>query len=259
MASSKRSSEAFFTKESRENAVLHEPQQVCTIVRNGECINIIFIFLEHFTWLCENFTWSCETAFYFSLSVLQSKPILFHFAWLCENSAWSCEMKKHAFSTPLCNLSHFFIFNPPPPPSIQLQSLVLVHFLFLIILIVYPPPFHFPFVTPCFKNHLRISPKLNKKALVSLASVAIYYLGIFGIITTQNLWNSWELVSKMCCFWVVINKIVTKFVLWIWNIDLVLVDLYYLGVLLDLLLFSLILWVILIESCLKLTFYFILF
>ena len=52
--------------------------------------------------------------------------------------------------------------------------------------IMYPPPFHFPFVTPCFKNHLRISPKLNKKPLVSLARVAMYYFGILGIITTQK-------------------------------------------------------------------------
>ena len=133
-----------------------------------------------------------------------TKPILFHFAWLCENFAWSCEIEKHVFPTPLCNFSHFFIFNPPSPPSIKLQSLVQMHFLFLIIHIVYPPPFHFPLVTPCFKNHLKISPKLNKKPLVSLARVAMYYLGILGIITTQKVWNSWKLVSKMCGFWVVI-------------------------------------------------------
>ena len=101
-----------------------------------------------------------------------AKPILFHFAWLCENFAWlcenfawSCKIEKHAFLTPLYNFSHFFIFNPPPPPSIKLQSLGQVHFLFLFIHIVYPPPFHFPFVTPCFKNHLKISPKLNKKTI----------------------------------------------------------------------------------------------
>ena len=49
-----------------------------------------------------------------------AKPILFHFAWLCENFVWSCKIEKHVFSTPLCNSSHFFIFNPPLPPSIQL-------------------------------------------------------------------------------------------------------------------------------------------
>ena len=64
----------------------------------------------------------------------------------------------------------------------------------------------FPFVTPCFKNHLKISPKLNKEPLVSLARVAMYYLGILGIINTQKVWNSWKLVSKMCGFWVVINS-----------------------------------------------------
>ena len=105
--------------------------------------------------------------------------LLFHFAW-------SCEIENHAIPTPLCNFSHFFIFNPSPPPSIKLQSLVQVHFLFLFIHIMYPPPFHFPFVTPCFKNHLKISPKLNKEPLVSPAMVAMYYLGILDIITTQK-------------------------------------------------------------------------
>ena len=132
---------------------------------------------------------------------------LFHFAWLCENFTWSCEIENHAIPAPLCNFSHFFMFNPSTPPSIKLQSLVQVHFLFLFIHIMYPLPFHFPFVTRCFKNHLKISPKLNKEPLVSLTRVAIYYLGILGIITTQKVWNSWKLVSKICGFWVVINTI----------------------------------------------------
>ena len=127
------------------------------------------------------------------------------FVWPCENFASSCEIEKHAFSTPLCNFSYFFIFNPSSPPSIKLQSLVQVHFLFLFIHIMYPPPFHFPFVIPCFKNHLKISPKLNKEPLVSLVRIAMYYLGILGIITTQKVWKSWKLVSKMCGFHVVIS------------------------------------------------------
>ena len=142
--------------------------------------------------------------------VLQPTPILFHFAWLCENFTWSCEIEKYAFPTPLCNFSHFFMFNPSLPPSIKIQSLVQVHFLFLFIHIMYPPLFHFPFVTPCFKNHLKISPKLNKEPLVSLARVAMYYLGILGIITTQKVWNLWKLVSKMCGFWVVITHHLAK-------------------------------------------------
>ena len=59
VASSKRSSEAFFTKESSENLVSHEPQQVHTIVRSGECISTNLVFLEHFVW-------SCEISFHFS-------------------------------------------------------------------------------------------------------------------------------------------------------------------------------------------------
>ena len=168
------------------------------MVWSGKSISFIFVFLEHFAWLCKNFAWSCEIAFHFSLSMLQPTSFLFHFAWL-----W--EIEKHAIPTPLCNFSHFFIFNPFAPPSIKLQSLVQVHFLFLFIYIMYPPPFHFPFVTPCFKNHIKISPKLNKEPLVSLARVAMYYFGILGIITTQKAWNSWKLVSKMCGFWVVIT------------------------------------------------------
>ena len=66
MTSSKRSSGGFFTKESRENMVSHEPQQVRMIVRSGECISTNFVFLEHFAWLYENFAWSCEISFHFS-------------------------------------------------------------------------------------------------------------------------------------------------------------------------------------------------
>ena len=35
--------------------------------------------------------------------------------------AWSCEIENHAIPAPLCNLSHFFMFNPSPPSSIKLQ------------------------------------------------------------------------------------------------------------------------------------------
>ena len=49
--------------------------------------------------------------------------------------------------------------------------------------------------------------KTSQKSLVSLARVTMYYLGILGIITTQKVWNSWELVSKMCGFWVIINSL----------------------------------------------------
>ena len=135
------------------------------MVRSGKFISFIFIFLKRFAWLWENFSWSCEIAFHFSLSMLQPTPLLFHFAWLCENFAWSCEIENHAIPVPLCNFFHFFMFNPSPPPSIKLQSLVQVHFPFLFIHIMYPPPFHIPFVTPCFKNHLKISLKLNKKTI----------------------------------------------------------------------------------------------
>ena len=55
--------------------------------------------------------------------------LLERFAWLCENFAWSCEIEKYAFPTPLCNFSHFFVFNPPPPPSIQFQSLVQTNYI----------------------------------------------------------------------------------------------------------------------------------
>ena len=113
-------------------------------------------------------------------------PYLLQLSLFCFISHGHAKLKNMLFSTPLCNLSHFFMFNPSPPPSIKLQSLVQVHFLFLFIHIMHPAPFHFPFVTPCFKNHLKISPKLNKESLVSLARVAMYYLGILGIITTQK-------------------------------------------------------------------------
>ena len=195
LASSKRSSEGFFTKKSRKNTISHELQQFRTIVRSGKFISTIFVFLEHFAWLC-------EISFHFSHLSCSQNPLWF--ARLCEFFACSCKIEKHGFSTSFCHFSHFFLLTPFPPSSIQLQSLFQVHCLFLIIHIVYPPPFHFSFVTQCFKNHLKISPKLHKNPLVSLTRVAMYYLGILGIITTRKVWNSWELVSKMCGFWVVI-------------------------------------------------------
>ena len=181
-----------------------EKIQFRTIVRSGKFISTIFVFLEHFSWLWEIFAWSCEISFHFSSLSCSQNPPLVYFARLCEFFACSWEIEKHGFSTFFCHLSHFFLLTPLPPSSIQFQSLVQVHCLFLIIHIVYPPPFHFSFVIQCFKNHLKISSKLHKNPLVSLARVAMYYLGILGIITTQKVWNSWELVSKMCGFWVVI-------------------------------------------------------
>ena len=47
--------------------------------------------------------------------------------------------------------------------------------------------------------------KTSQKSLVSLARATMYYLGILGIISTQKVWNSWELLFKMCCFLVVIT------------------------------------------------------
>ena len=91
--------EASSSRKYRENTFSHEPQQFRTMVRSGGSIGIIFVFLERFAWLFKNFAWS-----------------------------W-CEIEKHAFSTPLYNFSHFFIFNPPPPPSIQLQSLVQTNYI----------------------------------------------------------------------------------------------------------------------------------
>ena len=132
------------------------------MVRSGGSLSIIFVFLERFAWLCENFAWSCEIAFHFPLSMLQPTPIVFHFAW-------SCEIEKHAFSTPLCNLSHFFIFNPPLPPSIQLQipiqtdciSSFIMH-LDHHLLYLFSSIWFISFVTNLSKSYLEMTPKLHK-------------------------------------------------------------------------------------------------
>ena len=146
---------------SNKMPISHEIQQFHMIVRSKKCINTNFAFLEHFTWLCEIFAWSCEISFQFSLWVAVKFPSgPFHktvriFPMFMRNG-------KTYISTPFCHFSHFFLLNPPQPPSIKLQSLVQVHCLFLIIHIVYPPQFHFFFVTQCLKNHFKISPKLHK-------------------------------------------------------------------------------------------------
>ena len=132
------------------------------MVRSGKSISFIFIFLERFTWLC-------EIAFHFSLSMLQPTLIIFHFAWLCENFAWSCEIEKLAFSTPLCNFSHFFVFNPPPPPSIQFQSLVQTNYITSFIvyldyhqLYLFSSIWFISFGTNLSKSYIEMTPKLYK-------------------------------------------------------------------------------------------------
>ena len=116
---------------------------------------------------CAKFSHGHEKSIFIFPFKLQPNSFLVHFARLCEFSACSCEMEKHSFSTPFCHFCHFFLLNPPQPPW-------------------------------------NIS-KTSQKPLVSLVRVAMYYLSILGIITTQKVWNSWELLYKICTFWVVIN------------------------------------------------------
>ena len=179
MTSSKRFSRGFFTKKSGKNTISHDCAK-WKVHQHHFCLPGAFRMTVRI------FAWSCEISFHFYPLSCSQNPPLVHFARLCEFFACSCEIEKHDFPTSFCHFSHFFLLNPPPSPSIQLQSLVQVHCLFLIIHIVYPPPFHFSFVTQCFKNHLKISPKLHKNPLVSLTRVTIYYLGILGIITTRK-------------------------------------------------------------------------
>ena len=44
-----------------------------------------------------------------------------------------------------------------------------------------------------------------QKSLISLARATMYKLGMLGIITTQKVWDSWELLFKMFYFLLVIN------------------------------------------------------
>ena len=101
--------------------------------------------------------------------VLQPTSFLFHFAWLCENFAWSCEIEKHVFSTPFCNFSHFFIFNPPLPPSIQLQIPIQTDCIASFIMHLDHHQLYFfssiwfiSFVTNLSKLYLEMTPKLYK-------------------------------------------------------------------------------------------------
>ena len=74
-------------------------------------------------------------------------------------------------------------------------------------------PLYLPFSIPFLFCHSMLQKSLwnisktSQKSLVSLARATMYYLGILGMITTQKVWNSWELLFKMCCFWVVIISI----------------------------------------------------
>ena len=131
-------------------------------------ISFIFVFLERFAWLYKIFAWLCEIAFHFSLSMLQPTPILFHFAWLCENFAWSCEIEKHAFSTPLCNFSHFFLLIPLQLPPNQLQIPIQTNCIASFImhldhhqLYLFSSIWFISFVTNLSKSYLEMTPKLH--------------------------------------------------------------------------------------------------
>ena len=102
-----------------------------------------------------------KSLFTFPLYVA-AKPILFHFAW-------SCEIEKHVFSTPLCNFSHFFIFNLPLPPSIQLQIPIQIDCIASFImhldhhqLYLFSSIWFIFFVTNLSKSYLEMTPKLHK-------------------------------------------------------------------------------------------------
>ena len=86
------------------------------------------------------------------------------------------------------------------PPNLGPSALILPHHPHYLLSLI---PFLF------YHSMLQKSPwnisKTSQKPLVSLTRATMYYLGILGIITTQKVWNSWELLFKMCCFLVVIN------------------------------------------------------
>ena len=166
LASSKRSSGGFFIKESGENAFSHEPLAISHDGAKWKTFQLHFRLAGAFRMTVRKFRMN---HFSHCPYVLQPTSFLFHFAWLCENFAWSCEIENHAIPAPLCNLSHFFMFNPSPPPSIKLQSLVQVHFIASFImhldyhqLHIFSSTWLISFATNISKLYLEMTPKLHK-------------------------------------------------------------------------------------------------
>ena len=162
LASSKKSSGGFFIKESREKAFSHELLAISHDSAKWKIYQPHFRLAGAFRMTVRKFRMVVRNHFSHCPYVLQPTPILFHFAWLCE-------IEKYVFSTPLCNFSHFFIFNPSPPPSIKLQSLVQVHFIASFIMHLDHHQLHLfsstwliSFVTNLSKSYLEITPKLPK-------------------------------------------------------------------------------------------------
>ena len=126
------------------------------MVQSRESISFILVLLERFAWLCER---NCFSQFPY---VLQPIAMLFHFAW-------SCEIEKYAFPTPLCNFSHFFMFNPFPPPSIKLQIPIQTDCIASFImhldhhqLYLFSSIWLISFVTNLSKLYFEMTPKLHK-------------------------------------------------------------------------------------------------
>ena len=146
---------------SNKMVILHEIQQFRMIMQIKNATTTIFAFLEHFAWLCENFAWSCEiTSSKFPL-MLQPPPFCL--------ISHDCAKISHGHAKPTIMLFRLLFTT-----SLISSCLIHLHHLQLSFKAWFkcisssswphyvPSSIHFPFVTPCFKNHLRISPKLNK-------------------------------------------------------------------------------------------------
>ena len=154
----------------------------------------------HIVWLYEIFTWSCEISLRIFLSLQHNSTF-----WSITHShaKWKYLIFKLSFvissiSSFWIHLNYLQIYSKSRSKCIDSSSsstlfaLLKISFLFCHSMLQ--------------KSPWNIS-KTSQKSLVSLARATMYYLGILDIITTQKVWSSWELLFKMCCFWVVIISI----------------------------------------------------
>ena len=155
LASSKRSSEGFFTKKSRKNTISHD----CAKWK---------VHQHHFC-LFGAFRTTVRNQFSLLPFSCSQNPFLVHFARLCEFFACSYEIEKHGFSTCFCHLSHLFLLIPLPLLSNQLQIPVQTDCIASFImhldhyqLYLFSSIWFISFVTNLSKSCLEMTPKLHK-------------------------------------------------------------------------------------------------
>ena len=129
------------------------------IVWSGEWINMNFVFLEHFAWLCENFAWSCEVGFHF-FSLAAAKIPSWSISHVCANfSHVHTKLKNMGFQLvfviyPISfSWFHFHYFQISSKSQSKPIALLLSLCIWIIINFICFLQFDSSLLSPIYQNH----------------------------------------------------------------------------------------------------------